>query len=62
MTPSRKLNPHLQKAGPVGEIATGFQTGLEPTPSYDMGEACGALSKIVLGDLGTVHTNISAHY
>lgn len=62
MTPNRKLNSHLQKVGPIGGIATGFQTGLEPTPPCDMGETYGALSKIVLGDVGTVHTNISAHY
>lgn len=60
MTPERKLNSHLQKVG-AGGTATGFQTGLEPPPSCDTGNACGALSKIVLGDLGTVHTNTSAH-
>lgn len=60
MTPNREFNSHLQKVGPGG-TATGFQTGLEPPPSCDMGEACGTLPKIFLGDLGTVHTNISAH-
>lgn len=44
-TPNRKLNSQLQKVGPSG-TATGFQTGLEPPPSCDMGEACGVLPKL----------------